>query len=967
MLLLFLILPLWMVMRKYFSHQCALFFLISQSLWVSVKAQEEPQGRLGINPPSIHWYQISTPTGKIIFPEGADSLAKRAAGIMNYERIHDKSISGSGNTKHVSAILQNLSTLPGGFSTPAPWRNEYYLTPPQNLFLGPIPWFDGLTAHEYRHTQQFSTANSGFTLAYKVIMGETGWLLNSLFTQPLWFREGDAVVNETILTAGGRGRLPSFNMEYRALRLSGYHYSYEKAAFPSLQDFVPNPYRIGYYMVTKARRDYGDEIWTKVLEDSYHHKGFFWSTGRSLEEYTGKGPKDFYNATVKELDSIFQHTDRSLHLTTSLGVVNEEPKVYTSWRFPQYLPNGSLVSLKNSFREINTYYVIDSTGSTKKLFSPGVYTDDHITTVVEGNLMTWAESSFNERWFNKDYSIIKVYDFKTGRIKKLSSKSRYFSPAPSHNGDRVAIVNIDLAQKFSVIILDANTGDILRTLPNPENVGFSQLRWLEDDKHLVALTFTKEGNGIRIIDVESGEVTMMLNETTVPVSRPFAKGNYIYFSAGYTGIDNIYAIDVSTKKIAAVTSVRFGAYQPVVSADGSELTFSEYTADGYRLKKMVLDKNSWKPLAGNVSSDITFHAPLVKTEGKNLTAVHFDSIYPTKKYHALTDGLFNVYGWFPIPNIPEYGAEFYTQNIMSTLRGTVGILYNTNENNLHTYLRFTYAALYPVIDLQYEYGLNRKGKVINDLNEPTEIRWTENVVSGGITFPFRLTQGTHITRLSVSGLYEYYDVNALDTAGESSTQAHSFFYAFHPVVDFSRLRIQARQEVKPRWGQTFHASYEKAIGDEPERLFATAQIFFPGIIRTHSLNFSLNYKQEAVVNTYRFRDDFIMPRGYKPYPFERQYGIYANYEFPIWYPDISLSSVAFFQRLRMNVFYDYSIGKVNNIQSNLSSAGAELFADLRLFRLFQVSAGVRYSYPFTDGFEKTAPVQFLITRFELAN
>jgi hypothetical protein len=69
----------------------------------------------------------------------------------------------------------------------------------------------------------------------------------------------------------------------------------------------------------------------------------------------------------------------------------------------------------------------------------------------------------------------------------------------------------------------------------------------------------------------------------------------------------------------------------------------------------------------------------------------------------------------------------------------------------------------------------------------------------------------------------------------------------------------------------------------------------------------------------------------------------------------------------MNVFYDYSTGKVNGIQSNLSSAGAELFVDLRLLRLFQVSAGIRYSYPFTEGFEKTAPVQFLITRFELAN
>jgi hypothetical protein len=111
-----------------------------------------------------------------------------------------------------------------------------------------------------------------------------------------------------------------------------------------------------------------------------------------------------------------------------------------------------------------------------------------------------------------------------------------------------------------------------------------------------------------------------------------------------------------------------------------------------------------------------------------------------------------------------------------------------------------------------------------------------------------------------------------------------------------------------------------------------------------------------------------MPRGYKPAPFESQYGIYCNYEFPIWYPDISVSSVAFFQRLRMNLFYDYSIGKVEEIEKTLSSTGAELYVDFRLFRLVQMSMGLRYNLTFNNNTnERTAPVQFLVTRFELAN
>src|SRR5688572_8523178 len=268
------------------------------------------QEGIGLNPPGMRWKQIQTPSGRIIFPDGMDSLAARAAMLTTYQRNNDDALAGSRTTQRIPQIIQNQSTLPAGFSTPAPWRNEYYITPPANMFLGPVLWSDAMGLHEYRHAQQFSMANQGLTLPYKIVMGQTGWLLNTLITQPLWFREGDAVLAETILTKGGRGRLPSFNMEYRALRLAGYHYNYEKAHFNSLRDFVPNPYRIGYYMVTKARRDYGNDSWNKVLVDTYTKKGFFYPFSRSLQKFTGNSTKEFYYKTVSELDSVWTSEDK---------------------------------------------------------------------------------------------------------------------------------------------------------------------------------------------------------------------------------------------------------------------------------------------------------------------------------------------------------------------------------------------------------------------------------------------------------------------------------------------------------------------------------------------------------------------------------------------------------------------------------------------------------------------------------
>jgi hypothetical protein len=921
------------------------------------------QNNIGLYPTSVKWKQIIVPSGKVIYPEGLDSLAFRTAALMNYERIHDSSLVRTGNTKKVPVILQNLSTYPAGFSTPAPWRSEYALTPPQNLFLGPTNYFDALTIHEYRHTEQFHMANQGLSLPYKILMGQTGWLINSLFLQPLWLREGDAVTMETIYTNGGRGRLPSFHMEYRAMRLSGYHFNYEKGSWSSFKDFVPNPYHTGYYMITKARRDYGEDYWQKILFDTYHKKGFIYPLTRSMKQFGGLSSSEFYQATVRELDSLWAITDASIHETPSILLIEPQKDVYTNYRFPHYLNDSTIVALKYGFQDINTYYLI-SGGEEKKLFLDGIYTTDHFTMVLEGNLMTWAESGFDERWVDKDYSVIKLYDFTTGKIKKLTSKTRYFSPAASHDGKTVAATETDLANHFSIQLLDASNGNMIKKFPNEENNFYTQLRW-KDDKHLLVVALNKVGSAIQILNVDDGSFQTVLDFTPQEITRPFGAGNYIFFSGGFTGIDNIYAFKLSTKEIFKVTDVRFGAFEPVISPDGKKLAFTEYTGNGYELREMKIDPSQWKKVEFPLRTDIHFHDELVKQEGIDLTKKDFSENYEVKKYPALTSGLFNVYGWLPLPNIPEYGAEFYIQNIMSSLRGTLGVLYNTNNQGIHSYLKLTYAGFYPLIDVGYNYGFSRNINELYDTIPSVYVKepWKENSVFGGLRFPFRLTQGRYFSNLEIAGYGEYYNVALLDSNDESKEITGFSFPAVKGMLNFSRLLPQARQQVRPRFGQVFFAQYERALDDDPKRFYTYAQLYFPGILKTHSLNFRVAYKNENVTNTFRFNDDFIMPRGYKTAPFENIYLASINYEFPIWYPDLAAASVAFFQRIRFNVFFDYGEGVTESFHQPMHSIGGELLIDFRLFRLFQVTPAFQYSYAFNEYIGEKQPFQFLIVRF----
>lgn len=137
------------------AYTCLTKSVVCTAFLIGLFSQTVAQEDIGLNPPSLKWSQIHTPAGPVIFPRGLDTLAFHAARLMNYQRLNDKSIAGTTTTKRVPVILQNQSTLPAGFATPAPWRNEYYLTPPQNMFLGPIRWKEAMPIHEYRLHSSF--------------------------------------------------------------------------------------------------------------------------------------------------------------------------------------------------------------------------------------------------------------------------------------------------------------------------------------------------------------------------------------------------------------------------------------------------------------------------------------------------------------------------------------------------------------------------------------------------------------------------------------------------------------------------------------------------------------------------------------------------------------------------------------------------------------------------------------------
>ncbi|MEM1137759.1 MAG: hypothetical protein AAGI07_18110 [Bacteroidota bacterium] len=652
---------------------------------------------LGLTPSKLRWQQINNADMQIVFPEEVGQQAQRIANLITY--LKSNNLESIGNkTDKVTIILQNQTITPNGFVALSPFRSELFLTPPQFNFLGAGDWLDLLTIHEYRHVLQTTNAKKGITGFGSFLLGENTLAFLRRLALPRWYLEGDAVGTETALTTSGRGRLPHFEMEYRAMRLSGRKYNYEKASAFSLKDFVPDHYKVGYYMTTWARRNFGEDIWQTSLNEAVRYKKLFYPLSSSLKKNTGYSTPQMYNAAMLALDSSWQAQDQALVTTPALKLSKGDGNRYTNYRNPQYIDEDTWIVEKSSFNQIRTYYTVDRSGNERKLFAPGFNYSFNNTLSVANNQIAWAETTFDPRWGAKDFSIIKTGDLEGSKRLKLSARSKYFAPSLSTDGSKIIVVKITEKQEYTLVLLDTKTGSVIKELPNSENYFFSFPRVTEDSEHVVVVAQKDQQHALIKVNIANGTVDFLTDFSTEQLSNPFPKGNKVYYSATYTGINNIFAVDTESKQISQITSSRFGAFQPAVSPSGSKLVYSDYTALGYELKEVELNTPLLTVSNNNLpTSMIDFHQPIVKQEEGAIFNRVGTETFPTKKFSKLS-GFINPHSLQAFPFHPNYSAEIQFENKFQTMNGALGYNYNVNENTGGFFANIAYAQFFPVIE-----------------------------------------------------------------------------------------------------------------------------------------------------------------------------------------------------------------------------------------------------------------------------
>jgi hypothetical protein len=918
---------------------------------------------------SLKWQQFKTPNYKVIYPEGLDSLAGAFANRLEYFYPHLGAPLDHAHSP-MPVIIHNESAFSNGVFVWAPKRLEIFTNPDPNGYHQ--DWLSQLALHEGRHAFQIDKLNQGFTKGLSYLGGEQMVGAMAIFL-PYWYLEGDAVDAETRLSNTGRGRQPSFEMGLKAQILeTGKIYSFSKATMGSYRHYIPNHYELGYLMVRHGRRNYGEKFWIDFQQYAARKPFLLNPTYFSMKKYGFKSKKQFY---FQALDAYRQHwmvTAAGRSQTPYTDWNTKRSRHYTSYTFPHAISGSMVFALKRGIDQIPEFIFLGKNGEEKRMYRPGFLNSGRVS--FSGSHVVWDEFVPDLRWSNRNYSVIRRLEVATGKVKNLGQKTRYYSPALSKDGSRIAAIEQTADQNYKLILMGID-GQVLESIPSPGKHFLQHPAWMETDSALVIAVSEASGKSLYSYSTASGTWTRLFEAGFDDISYPVVANHRIYFGGTFSGIDNIYCLDLETKESYQLTSARFGAFYPQVSRDEKVLYYSNYSALGNGIVSMPVEEGLWKPLeqARSHTEQINYRQTAAEKEVIDGVYDADTTRYESRKYRKSLN-LFTFHSWLPLyfdylnPELdidPEHlpvspGISLISQNRLSTAVSQLGYEYRDGYHLFHSGIQLK--GKYPILNLYFDYGgepnvlLMAEGDSV--LSLPNNLRFTAQTY-----VPLRFNTGKYISLVQPRIDYSYRrDVQYNENEANYQTGAHYLYYSLYA----SAYLRQGRKEILPRLGLVttagyYHAPFNHQLYGAVARGGVTA--YLPGPLKHQTLKISLQYQKQYPLSMSRpaFINLMALPRGL--------FGIYgeelrlftADYVFPIAYPDLELGALLYLKRIRGGLWGDFLNGSNVIVREpdphyedkTYSTVGADLIADLNVLRIsFPLSVGGRFIYEPDTGWWK---------------
>ena len=921
-----------------FKYLLALMF--SSSVWANIVNPIDFEQ----NPNSLEWKKIDSEHFEIIFPQEVQAEAQKVAHLLEkaYPYV---SRSLEVQPAKISLVLQNQSMQSNGFVTLAPRRSEWYLTPGYDPIFSNTEWLKSLAVHEFRHVVQFQKTRRGFNKFLEIVLGEIGQALGLGLTLPPWFLEGDAVGIETALTTGGRGRLPLFERNLKALLLSGEKFNYDKSHMGSYEDYIPNHYVFGYFYTTYLRNIYGDLFLSKLAnesaESSYNPLTFY----NSVDHLTGQRFEKFYAHVMRDMIKSWKEK-LSLLSPTPYRVQNLVPRFgWTNYDFPQVTSDKKMVALKNGLSYINHFVLIDGDHE-ETLFYPGPMGSEYPYKLRQDRL-AYVELQLDPRWGYRDYTKIKVYDLKKREVifEKADTKARLATL--NQSGSKVLFVEWNEKQEQWIVVSDLKGKS--KYYRFPKKLVITSLDWKDDDS--VILVLKDERDLKSVVEYSFTDLKSKVLLVPIPTNLGYVtvQNANIFLESPQSGIDNIFLLQDGALK--QLTSSTFGAYAPYL--DGQELVYNDYSDKGMNIVRKI---PIWNQEEKSQDSFVPFYQKFSQEEKKDEFEFDLTEIqkYKTSAYSQVKNAV-NLHSWILMapPLSPTVSLLGFSRDILNKFSLSVGGSYNLNEQTTTGLVEMSWSHYYPVFDLGTHYG-TRAQNIIKNGKKRTH-KWEEGVAQLGVQVPWKRVAGKFLQSFSTR-VFSKLIVVTNKISKDPTEVRNGALFSPGVELNFTMVQRQAQRDLLPPWGIKVDANVEEGhdiTGVDQKGLIQSidTRAYIPGFWHHHSFNHQFAFEKQRD-DAYQYSSFIYYPRGTSQVFLEEFTKYSANYTLPLFNPDWNWSRYLYLKRVTMNLFYDELHGRFRGFDYKAASAGWEVLFETHFLRIIlPFSWGVRGSY-LINGIEK---------------
>lgn len=962
----------------------------------------------GDDPGRLKWNFIDTESYRVIYPEGADSLAFTYARKLEKFKIpvsrSSGYVTGQGDGKIMPVVIHAYNDANGSVAW-APKRMDMFAVP-SAYDPEPMPWSTMLSVHESRHVTQMQFGLTERQKPGKWFLGE-GWNIVTFLLYPGTAQtEGDAVVVETALTPSGRGRTADFLNYYWVAFDQGDHRGWFKWRYVSQKRYSPTYYALGYMTIGGFRYVYDyPEFVSEGLHMSAAHPiriGCLYDVSRKV---SGKKWEDMWQEVSLSMFDLWK-ADAELRAP----YIPYERVLPETSRYTDY--SGNLVvgtdiyTVKQGHVDAPTLVRIDSAGVEHRVRS-FAYGASGLRYDADAGRIWWSENIPDKRWSLKSGSAVRFIDG-DGKTRTVRRDQLLYNPVGSCGNTAVVRYHVD--GHSSLDILDGANGKTLTSIAAPDSLQLVEAAWLDDSIYVTAVS--ENGYGIYEADLNNESIRQILGPQPVMIKDFGVHGEELIFACDRTGVHELYHFDPSSGELRQRTSTRYGAYDFQYGEDGKYLYFSSQTMMGKHLFRSPVDSLFDRP----VRFDSLYKYPIaekITEQEKELArkdgfpdAVTLDEedveVSEPKRYRKVPH-MFNLHTWFPayvsVDNIMNnlsfdpvwqtisLGVSGVMQNHLSTATGEVGYSahkdsYDPSKWRHSGHLKFTYSGLYPIFQFSvdfndrsarqfYTYAEMKSGSVF--MVESRELDIPSFNAGVSMYVPFNLTSGGWnkgiIPKLSYSITNDVFNTGVIMTempefggpmsfAGYQEGKYKLLQQATASVRGYTMLST-ANSQVYPRWGigaEIGAVSRLDAYKVFSPMGYAYTYGYVPGFTRTQGFKFTAMWQR-------KLRDESpfsqqvvgVLPRGLSSSAgLGNHLSLYnrnlvkltADYAIPIYIGDVTLGgNWLAIKRLVTYPHFDYTfIGK-----EGLWSAGLDLTADLHAILTLEWPCSVGLTFSWNGG------------------